>query len=62
MRLPVIDTTRTVTIESDIVEIDGVDREIWSVVTRCPVNGIDTGGEYYASRAEAEAALETIFA
>lgn len=62
MRLPVIDTTRTITVESDIVEFDGIDREIWFVVTRCPVNGIDTGPEYYTSRAEAQAALEAIFA
>lgn len=62
MRAAIIDTTRTITIESDIVEIDGIDREIWSIVTRCPVNGIDTGGEYFVSRAEAEDALNAMFA
>lgn len=61
MRGSIIDTTRTVTVESDIIEIDGIDREIWSVVVRCPVNGIDTGGEYFASREEAIAALEDCY-
>ena len=61
MREAIIDTTRTVTVESDIVEINGVDREIWAIVTRCPVNGIDVGGEYYCSREEAVAAMHEIF-
>lgn len=61
MRAPIIDTTRTVTVESDIVEINGVDREIWAIVTRCPVNGIDAGGEYYCSREDAVAAMHEIF-
>lgn len=62
MRAPIIDTTRTVTIETDTVEFDGIDREIWLIVTRCPVNGIDTGPEYYATRAEAQDALNAMFA
>ena len=62
MRAPIIDTTRTVTVESETVEINGTDREIWAIVTRCPVNGISVDGEYYASRAEAQAALNAMFA
>ena len=62
MREAIIDTTRTVSVESETVEIDGIDREIWCVVTRCPVNGIDTGGEYFATREEAIAARDEMFA
>jgi hypothetical protein len=60
MRAPIIDTTRTVTIESDTVEIDGIDREIWAIVTRCPVNGMYV--DYFASREEAQAELDAMFA
>jgi len=62
MRHPIIDTTRSVSVESDVFEFDGVERTIWSIVTRCPVNGIDTGGEYFTSREEAVAALNSMFA
>lgn len=61
MRDAIIDTTRTITIESDIVEINGVDREIWSVVERCPVRGVDVWPEYYASKGEAQAALSAAY-
>jgi hypothetical protein len=60
MRAPIIDTTRSVTIESDTVEIDGIDREIWAIVTRCPVNGMYV--DYFASREEAQAELDAMFA
>ena len=60
MRDAIIDTTRTITVESDIVEIDGIDREIWCVVERCPVYGVDVWPEYYASKAEALAALNVV--
>jgi hypothetical protein len=62
MRHPIIDTTRTVTVESEIVEIDGIDREIWAVVVRCPVNGLYVEGDYFASREEAVADLDARFA
>ena len=62
MRQPIIDTIRTVSIECETVEIDGVDREIWAIVTRCPVNGISTSGEYFATRSEAIAARDAVFA
>jgi hypothetical protein len=62
MRGQIIDTTRTVRVECDTVEIDGVDREIWSIVTRCPVNGVSVSGEYFATRSEAVAALDAAFA
>ena len=60
MRDAIIDTTRTITVESDIVEINGVDREIWCVVERCPVYGVDVWPEYYASKEEAMAALHAV--
>lgn len=60
MRQPIIDTIRTVSIECETVEIDGVDRDIWAIVTRCPVNGISV--EYFATRSEAVAALDAVFA
>ena len=55
------DTTRSVSIEKDIVDFDGIDREIWSIVIDCPVNGISVCGEYYCSREEATAAMREIF-
>lgn len=61
MRAAIIDTTRTITIESDIVEIDGIDREIWAVVERCPVYGVDVWPDYYASKEEALAALNAVY-
>ena len=62
MREAIIDTTRTVTIESDVLVLSD-DREItvWAVVTRCPVNGIWVG-EYHETRAEAQAELDAMFA
>lgn len=59
MRFPIIDTTRTISIESDIVEIDGVDREIWAIVERCPVYGVEV--DYYATKEEALAALNAAY-
>ncbi len=53
MRNQIIDTTRSVSFEKEIVEIDGVDREIWSIVIRCPVNGVSVSTECYGSRDEA---------
>ena len=58
----IIDTTRTVSVKSETVEINGIDREIWVVVMRCPVDGISVSGEYYASREEAAAARDAIIA
>lgn len=61
MRLPIIeDTTRSVTIESDLVEIGGVDRSIWQIVVRCPVQGVYTVGDYHASREEAQTELDAL--
>lgn len=62
MRAPIIDTTRTVSIHSDTVEFDGIDRTIWLIVTSCPVNGPDVHPEYFATREDAETALNTMFA
>lgn len=62
MRHPIIDTTRAVFIASDTVEFDGIERTIWCIVTRCPVNGPDVHPEYFASREEAETFLNTMFA
>lgn len=59
MRHPIIDTIRTIGVESDIVEINGVDREVWCVVERCPVWGVEV--EYYATKDEALAALNAVF-
>jgi len=57
MTRPIIDTTRSVTFESQIVEIGGVDRTIWNIVVNCPVDGIYLAScEYFGSREEAEAA------
>lgn len=61
MREPIIDTTRTVTVESDVLVLPGREITVWSVVTRCPVNGI-RAGEYYETRAEAQAELDAMFA
>lgn len=61
MRGPIIDTTRTITTESDVVEIDGVEREIWYVVERCPVWGVEVWPDYYASKAEAMAAMNAVY-
>lgn len=60
MRAPIIDTTRTVTVESDVLVLPGRQITVWSVVTRCPVNGI-WAGEYYETRAEAQAELDAMF-
>lgn len=62
MREAIIDTTRTITIESETVEIEGIDREIWAIVVRCPVNGTYVDGDYFISREEALTALNEIFA
>lgn len=63
MRAPIIDTTRTLTVEKDVVEFDGIDREVWLIVERCPVNGVNVwGSDYYASREEANRAINEIFA
>lgn len=55
MRLPIIDTTRTVRFLPETVEFDGIDRQIWLTVIRCPVDGTYTLPDYHSSRAEAEA-------
>jgi hypothetical protein len=60
MRAPIIDTARTISIVSDTLDTE--DREFWSIVTRCPVNGTWVSPEYYATRAEAQAALDAMFA
>jgi hypothetical protein len=61
-RLPIIaDTTRTVAVESDVLVLPGREITVWSVVTRCPVNGI-WAGEYHETRAEAQAELDAMFA
>ena len=62
MRGPIIDTTRTVSISSDTVEFDGIERTIWLIVVRCPVDGPSVHPEYFATREEAQAALNEIFA
>jgi hypothetical protein len=62
MREAIIDTTRSVSVESDIVEINGIDREIWAIVVRCPIDGISVSGQYYASREEAWADLVAMYA
>ena len=61
MRAPIIDTTRTVTVESDVLGLPGREITVWAVVTRCPVNGI-WAGEYYETRVEAQAELDAMFA
>lgn len=58
MRLPIIDTTRTVSFLAETVEFDGIDREIWITVIRCPVDGIYTLPGYHATREEAAASWE----
>lgn len=61
MRAPIIDTTRTVTIESEVLVLPGREITVWAVVTRCPINGI-WAGEMYETRAEAQAELDEMFA
>ena len=61
MRAPIIDTTRSVSVESDILVLPGREITVWSVVTRCPVNGIGAG-ELYETREEAQAELDAMFA
>ncbi len=61
MREAIIDTTRTVTIESEVLVLPGREVTAWFVVTRCPVNGIHAG-EFYPTRAEAQAELDAMFA
>lgn len=61
MRNAIIDTTRTVTIESDVLVLPGREITVWSVVTRCPINGI-WAGEYHQTREEAQAELDAMFA
>jgi hypothetical protein len=61
MRAPIIDTTRSISIESDILVLPGREITVWAVVTRCPVDGI-WAGEYHETRAEAQAELDAMFA
>jgi hypothetical protein len=61
MRSQIIDTIRSVSIESDVLVLPGREITVWSVVTRCPVNGI-WAGEMYETRAEAQAELDAMFA
>lgn len=61
MRAPIIDTTRTVTVESEVLVLPGRQVTVWSVVTRCPINGIWLG-DYHATREEAQAELDAMFA
>lgn len=56
----IADTTRTVAFESEVVEINGIDRTIWNIVVRCPVNGISVCGEYFTSREEAAEAWDAM--
>jgi hypothetical protein len=49
----IADTTRSVTFESEVVEINGIDRAIWNIVVRCPVNGISVCAEAFTSREKA---------
>lgn len=64
MRAQIIDdTTRSVTVESDVVEFDGIERTIWSIVVRCPVDGVYLAtNDYFATREEATEHLNSIFA
>lgn len=59
-RLPIInDTTRSITVESEIVEFDSGEQTIWNIVIRCPVDGIYTSGTYYESWDEAMAVVRS---
>lgn len=61
MRAAIIDTTRSVSVESEVLVLPECEMTVWAVVTRCPVNGISIG-EYYETRAEAQVELNARFA
>lgn len=56
----IIDPTRTITIECETVEIDGVEQVIWAIVTYCPVDGVFC--DYFATREEAKAHFDEVYA
>ncbi len=39
MRLPIIDTTRTYSVVSDVIWTDDGDIMVWFVLEQCPING-----------------------
>jgi hypothetical protein len=59
MRYPIIDTTRTYTVERDAY---GEDNTGWSVVEHCPVNGIYVWPCIHDTYQEARDSLEAFFA
>lgn len=61
MRYPIIDTTRSYTIQRNVY---GNDPEYsgWTVVEHCPVNGVEPWSIIHATYQEARDSLDAFFA
>lgn len=61
MRLPIIDTTRSVTFVRDCMDFAGFERDIWSIVINCPVDGTYLATtEYFETLEEAQQHAKTL--